>query len=144
MTETERIVRILGGEEVVGRKLRSRSDLIPVLRKGLRYRALDRVMDGLDLTQQQVVDSLALSKRTLARRKGEGRLSAEESDRLYRIARVAARAEEVFGSTDTVKRWLVHPNRALGGSTPLSLLDTYEGTSEVEAVLGRIEHGVFS
>jgi putative toxin-antitoxin system antitoxin component (TIGR02293 family) len=144
VTETERIIRILGGERVLGRTPRSRSELIPVLRRGLRYRALDTIMQGLDLTQQQIVESLALSKRTLARRKQNGRLSAEESDRLYRLARVAARAEEVFGATDTVKRWLVRPNRALGGSTPLSLLDTYEGTTEVEAILGRIEHGVFS
>jgi uncharacterized protein (DUF2384 family) len=40
--------------------------------------------------------------------------------------------------------WLAAPNRALEGTAPLSLLDTDIGTQEVEAVLTRIEQGVFS
>jgi putative toxin-antitoxin system antitoxin component (TIGR02293 family) len=50
----------------------------------------------------------------------------------------------VLGSTDKAARWLHTENRALGGQTPLALLDTDLGTRQVEEVLGRIEHGVFS
>lgn len=39
--------------------------------------------------------------------------------------------------------WLKSPNAALGGATPLSLLDTDIGTESVMDTLGRIEHGVF-
>ncbi len=85
-----------------------------------------------------------MSPRTMARRKGERRLSAMESDRLYRLARVAAHAEEVFGGPEKAGTWLLRPNRALGKAVPFELLDTDEGTRQVEAVLGRIEHGVFS
>jgi putative toxin-antitoxin system antitoxin component (TIGR02293 family) len=80
----------------------------------------------------------------MARRKEERRLSASESDRLYRLARIAARAEEVLGASEEARRWLVAPNRALGSVAPLSLLDTDEGARQVEAILGRLEHGVFS
>lgn len=80
----------------------------------------------------------------MARRKDEKRLTPEESNRVYRLARVAAHAEEVLGDIQKVRSWLAHENRALGGVTPLSLLDTDEGARQVETILGRIEYGVFS
>ena len=57
---------------------------------------------------------------------------------------IAARAVEVLGSEGKASRWLRRPNRALGGKPPVALLDTDLGTQQVEAVLGRIEHGVYS
>jgi len=58
--------------------------------------------------------------------------------------RIAAQAAEVLGSEEKASRWLHSPNRALGGSRPLDVVDTDLGAREVEAVLGRIEHGVYS
>lgn len=87
---------------------------------------------------------VGLPARTLARRKKERRLRADESDRLLRLARVAAVAEDVLGAQDKAGRWLQKPNRALGGIAPLDLLDTDLGAEEVVTVLGRIEHGVYS
>jgi len=87
---------------------------------------------------------LGIPSWTLARRKKEGRLTAEESERVYRLAHVIAKALEVFGNREKVGRWLRKPNRALGNLVPLSRLDTEAGTREIEAVLSRIEHGVFS
>jgi putative toxin-antitoxin system antitoxin component (TIGR02293 family) len=68
----------------------------------------------------------------------------DETDRLSRLAGVAARAAEVLGSTEKAAHWLQRPNRALGGRVPLELLDTDAGTQQVAEVLGRIEHGVYS
>ena len=82
--------------------------------------------------------------RTLARRKKERRLRADESDRLLRLARVAAVAEDVLGTREHAGRWLQKPNRALGDVTPLDLLDTDLGAEEIVSILGRIEHGVYS
>lgn len=87
---------------------------------------------------------LAIPLRTLTRRKAERRLRPEESDRLVRLARILAQAVDVLGSTEKASQWLQRPNRALGGETPLSLLDTDLGSRQVEEVLGRIEHGVYS
>jgi putative toxin-antitoxin system antitoxin component (TIGR02293 family) len=70
--------------------------------------------------------------------------SKAESDRLYRVACVIARAEEVLGSSQAAERWLKEPLPALGFETPLSILDTDEGAQMVCDLLGRIEHGVFS
>src|SRR5262249_55370620 len=40
--------------------------------------------------------------------------------------------------------WLNSPNRALGGVTPMSMLETEGGAHEVINILGRIDYGVYS
>jgi uncharacterized protein (DUF2384 family) len=50
----------------------------------------------------------------------------------------------VLEDPEAVRRWMSQPKRALGGITPLRCCDTDVGAREVEALLGRIEHGVFS
>jgi putative toxin-antitoxin system antitoxin component (TIGR02293 family) len=68
----------------------------------------------------------------------------DEPDRLFRVGRVAALAEEILGETARAARWLRRPNRALGGKTLLEMLDTDLGDSQTETVLHRVEHGMFS
>ena len=72
----------------------------------------------------------------------EGTLTPEQSDRLVRVARVIASAEETFGSRDKACTWLRRPTTALAGESPLNLLDTDEGAREVETLLGRVAHGI--
>jgi len=57
---------------------------------------------------------------------------------------VARRAGEVFGSADEGLAWLVLPNRALGDVSPREWVAAGRDPREVENVLGRLEHGVFS
>jgi putative toxin-antitoxin system antitoxin component (TIGR02293 family) len=70
--------------------------------------------------------------------------SAVDSDQPLRLARILAQTVDVLGSKEKASGWLQAPNQALGGQTPLSLLGTDPGAQQVEEVLGRIEHGVFS
>jgi putative toxin-antitoxin system antitoxin component (TIGR02293 family) len=93
---------------------------------------------------KDLVQVLAIPWSTLARRKKAGRFRPDESDRIYRLARVAAMAAAVLEGKERAARWLREPNRALGGETPLRLLDTDIGGRQVEAILGRIEHGLWS
>lgn len=142
MTTTDLVIETLGGARV----LRTRPPTVAALRKsvraGLPYASLDAVAKRLGLGRGEMVRVLGMPARTLARRKAARRLRPEESDRLYRLSRVAALAEEVLGTTDKARRWLHAPNRALGHETPLDLLDTDLGTRQVEDVLLRIAHGV--
>jgi putative toxin-antitoxin system antitoxin component (TIGR02293 family) len=138
--------RVLGGRAVLGRVLSRREQVIDLVREGIPVEALERVSDALGTSDLRVADLLGVSARTLARRKRErdGVLDESASDRLFRLAGVLARAEEALGDRARAVRWLAAPNRALGGSVPLDLLDTDLGTRAVEAVLGRIESGVYS
>lgn len=120
-------------------------DLMPLIRRGLPSAALERMARHLDLSAVATIESLGLAKRTIARRLHEHKpLSTEESERVVRLARVFAEAKHVLGDEAKARRWLQKPNRALGGETPLHLLDTDIGASAVFEELGRIEHGVIA
>lgn len=66
-----------------------------------------------------------------------------ESDRLARVARLYATAEDVLGAREVAQEWMETPNRALDGARPLDELETDISAREVEDLLGRIRYGVF-
>jgi putative toxin-antitoxin system antitoxin component (TIGR02293 family) len=134
------IVRTLGGPALV--RARTAEQLRRTLRTGLPYGSLVAVSAGFAIDGSVLVAILRIPARTLARRKQERRLSPEESDRLYRLGRLATLAEEVLGSRAKATAWLHAPNRALAGAAPLATLDTDLGAEQVEATLQRIAHGI--
>ena len=145
MVSTARLVQALGGKGVLReRQATTYEAIIDKARAGLPYATLEALAARFEIPQAILVRVLHLPPRTLARRKKSRRLSADESDRLLRLARVATRAEEVFGSHERAGAWLRGTVRALGGVRPLDLLDTDLGAQQVERILGRIEHGVYS
>ena len=143
MTATEYVVEALGGARVFkSRKPPTATELRDHVRTGLPYQALESIRDRLKLSLPEAAVVLHVPLRTLARRRHERKLDAGESDRLYRLARIAAQAIAVFGTDDKAASWLRRPNRALNGELPLALLDTDLGARQIEEVLGRIDYGV--
>ena len=118
-------------------------DLVDMVREGLPWSLYQGVMTDLGFTDQMAAGVLRIPLRTLTRRKG-GRLDPQESERVMRLVRLRAKAEDVLGTGEKATLWLEAPNRALEGATPLSLLDTDIGTQAAEDVLTRIEYGVYS
>ena len=142
MNSARRVVRTLGGARIV--KAATWEDLHARRQAGLPYASVDAVSSAFHIGSKDLVRILDLPLRTLARRKKEKRLHADESDRLLRLGRVAALAEEMLGSREKATEWLHEPNAALGHETPLSHLDSDLGARQVEDVLVRIAHGVYS
>jgi putative toxin-antitoxin system antitoxin component (TIGR02293 family) len=124
--------------------VRSREQLAERLRAGLPYSAFESLLKSLNVPRRVLANTLHLTGRTLARRKREGVLAPVESNRVYRLARVFAHAVDVFADRQKATAWLNRSNQALGGRTPLSVLDTDIGVQEVDEILGRIEYGMFS
>ena len=119
--------------------------LLKLVSKGFAWKTLERFARNAGLPVEAVGEMLAIPSRTLARRKADGRLSPEESDRLLRAARVYSRALELFeGDATAATEWMTTLNTALGGNAPITYARTELGAEEVESVIGRIEHGVFS
>ena len=135
---------LLGGKNVLSGKPRSTLDWVSHIRKGISSKALTSLTQVIGVSQSELATALGIPERTLARRKREGVLSSEESSKVVRLARVIERAEIVFEDIAAAIDWLKSSNAALGGVTPLSLLDTDIGTENVMDTLGRIEHGVFA
>jgi putative toxin-antitoxin system antitoxin component (TIGR02293 family) len=91
------------------------------------------------------VQQLGIAPRTAARRLTSRRpLSVSESERILRLARLLARATEIFEDRASAKAWLVEKNAALGGRTPLDLIATEIGAEVVFNELGKIDHGFFA
>ena len=143
LTQADYILEVLGGETVFrGSRRPDPVDLRTRIKSGLPYKSLESVRRRLQLTLPETATILQTPIRTLARRKRERKLQTVESDRLVRLARVAAHAVAVFGDESTTAAWLRRPNRALGGEMPFRLLDTEVGTGQVEDLLGRLEYGI--
>ena len=123
----------------------STNDSVEVVRRGLSIESFKRVANYYQLSDVQMSKVIGTSIRTIVRLQKEDKpLNATWSDRLYRLARVAAQAQEVFESADTATSWLKRPNRGLNGHAPVDLLDTDAGTEQVVELLDRIEYGVYS
>lgn len=135
---------LLGGKGVLPVAPRTPLEWVSLIRRGIPSSAVDALTKFTRMPQTELAAALGIPERTLARRKREGKLNSEESAKLVRLARVIERAEEVFEDLDTAVDWLKSPNASLGGTTPLSLLDTEIGAESVMDTLGRIEHGVFA
>jgi putative toxin-antitoxin system antitoxin component (TIGR02293 family) len=71
-------------------------------------------------------------------------LKPDESERAIRLGSVFDHAVDVLGNEQAARRWFMEPRAELNGMAPLDACDTEPGRIEVDRVLGRIEHGVFS
>lgn len=120
-------------------------DLLRAMKKGLSYRAFERFRRNTSLSFERVSDFIAIPRRTMTRRKREGRFLPDESDRLLRASMLFGKILELFeGDRDAATEWLTTAQPALGGTVPLDLARSEVGSREVERLVGRLEHGVFS
>jgi uncharacterized protein (DUF2384 family) len=98
--------------------------LVGMLQAGLPFSELAELQVSLALPMEKLAPLLGISKATLHRRKGDASLlSPAESDRVVRYARLLGQARQVLESLDARSEI---------------------GAREVEQLLGRIEHGVYS
>ena len=139
-------IDVMGGPRNLGGVVRNQIELAERITQGLPRSAALAVRRRLGLTEAELAAGLGVSAKTLQRQAKEAaaRLKPAQSDRLYRLARVAALAEEVLEDRARAHRWLREPQRGLGNRAPLDLIASEAGAREVEDLLGRIEYGVFS
>jgi putative toxin-antitoxin system antitoxin component (TIGR02293 family) len=114
---------------------------LPFVREGLSLTVVDQALADGRITLAEL-DRLALSRKTLAHRRGMGSLTPDQSDRFSRLLRMIAETEATFGDAGKAHTWLRRPTPLLDGESPLDRLDTDIGTRQVEAILGRIAHGL--
>ena len=119
------------------------ADLIGTLKKGLPASSLNKLCKHMGVSESRLATTVNIAQRTLTRRKSEGRFRPDESERVLRLARLFERAVEVMGGEQSAQKWFQSPVKGLGGKTPLEFSDTEPGAQAVEAMLDRIEDGVF-
>jgi putative toxin-antitoxin system antitoxin component (TIGR02293 family) len=122
----------------------SSEGVVDAIREGLPVRELELLRHSLGIPMENLARRLGISKATLHRRKAQGRLAKDESDRVVRYARLMGKAMEVFENEQDARLWLSSPQFGLAGAVPLGYAETEAGAREVEDLLGRIEFGVYS
>ena len=128
-----------------GRSYREGSEILPLVRQGLPFTALESLVRNAGVPQKDIASAIGMAATTLGRRRQAGRLSPLESDQVVRFARlVIATRRMMAGDADATRRWLTTPHRRLGGEAPLHHASTEVGGREVEQLIGQIRHGVFS
>ena len=119
--------------------------LMKMIERGLPHSAYERLRRNVPLGASELADLVQLAPRTLTRRRQEGRLASDESDRLLRATRIMARAIALFdGDPAAAVGWLTSEQPALGGVQPSHAARTELGVREVENLIERLEQGVYS
>ena len=119
-------------------------DMIDKVREGLPFTEFYAMQEMLGVTEERLGAWLGMPRATLHRRKKAGILDSSVSDRLVRYARLVTHAVAALGGIEGARSWLAAPAIAFKGERPLDYADTEIGAREVDALLGRLEHGVFS
>ena len=135
-------VEVLGGLAVVGEPIVSDLQLVSMIQRGLRRRALDHLALRSHLPLPVLAAAIDLSVRTLQRYAPEQRLRADATDRLVQLATLYAEGFDLFGE-EKFRRWMESHLPALDGGRPVDFITTTVGIRLLRDIIGRIEHGVF-
>jgi len=115
---------------------------IEAIRGGVGARVVDEMVEYLDVPKTVIFGVLHTPESTAHRLIRDNRiLDSAASERVMRVADIIRTAEETFGGRAAATQWLKRRNLALGGRTPLSMLDTEPGAGEVRRILASINHG---
>jgi len=119
-------------------------ELIEALSSGLPAHLARDLAKSFGITLEDMAGLLRMNSRTLQRRLDEGTLDLSESERVWELSRLIHRAAEVLESKEAAVHWFKNPIEVLGWATPLAYARTAVGLRELDNILGRIEHGVYS
>src|SRR5438105_4437508 len=70
---------------------------------GLSFRAVRNLQKALGMPLEKIAGVLGMSRATLHRRRIQGRIDKEESEKLVRYERLLQRAQEVFGDAASAR-----------------------------------------
>lgn len=125
--------------------LRSTPELVRIVKAGVPVSDARKLLSYYKVESEKFIEFVGDSPSKFRKRRSTERLQPEESDRLVRFARLLAAAEALHeGDAEAARRWMESPNKALGGVAPMEYARTEVGAREVEQLIGRLEHGVFS
>lgn len=124
----------------MGAEVSSEADLARIVDHGMRVAVLGHVLRAG--FSKQEIERFVIPARTLRHRKTKREpLSTEESDRVVRLARIQALAEDVFGDVIKANRWLREELGILDGKSPLEVARTESGARLIEQILAKIDWG---
>ena len=118
-------------------------DIDSAIKRGFSPKEVSHLQKALNLSDLALSRFIGISIKTLQRKRTHcSHLTLQESDRIYRIARIFAQAAIVFGDIAEAREWMMDRQYILGNEIPFILMQIGVGAKEVENALGRIAYGV--
>jgi putative toxin-antitoxin system antitoxin component (TIGR02293 family) len=116
--------------------------VIDKLELGISVKAIERIATYLDISVNQLMTYLRISRSTWHRRKKVGKLDFNLSDKVLQLSKLLEYAESVFGNMEKVRLWFKVPSIVFENRRPVELIGSLSGLNLINEDLIRIEHGV--
>ncbi|MFS2139346.1 antitoxin Xre-like helix-turn-helix domain-containing protein [Duganella sp. Dugasp56] len=127
---------------------------IAAIRKGIPASMIGELSSTMGMSKELLLGSLGLSRATISRKeRDETALSKDESERVLGVASLIGKVKTMveesgdptgFDAARWVADWLTKPLPALGGATPASYMDTFEGQRLVSELLSMSQSGAYA
>lgn len=127
---------------------------IATIRSGIPASIVGELSSRMGMSKELLLGSLGLSRATISRKeKDETALSKDESERVLGVATLIGKVQAMvaesgdptgFNAAHWVADWLSKPLPALGGATPASYMDTFEGQKLVMELLSMSQSGAYA
>jgi len=132
-------------------------DRMVVIRTGIPATSVNKVAKRFNISQEELMARLGMSKSTISRKAKEGgRLTPEQSERLLGMAKLVGQVEAIieesgdpetsgeFNAAAWLEDWLSRPNPALGNVLPSTYLDTHEGREVLSRLIAQMQSGAYA
>lgn len=127
----------------LGLKAPSRVQLGATIHEGLPSKKVEKLLHSSGWTKTQLFEWAHIPPANGHKRFKAGKFHDHESERIARLARVYDAALDMLRNPQRATEWMMEPNMRLGGNSPVEVAGTELGAAEVEALIGRIQHGVY-
>ena len=127
---------------------------IAVIRQGIPASIISNLSTRMGMSKENLLGSLGLSRATISRKEKDASvLSKDESERVLGIETLIGMVQTMveqsgdptdFDAARWVSEWLTKPLPALGGETPASYMDTFEGQKLVAELLAMSQSGAYA
>lgn len=127
---------------------------IALIRQGIPAAMIGNLSARMGMSKESLLASLGLSRATISRKEKDAAvLSKDESERVLGVETLIGIARTMveqsgdpdgFDAARWVSGWLSAPLPALGGATPASYMDTFEGQKLVAELLAMSQSGAYA
>lgn len=127
---------------------------IAAIRQGIPAATIGQLSARMGMSKENLLSSLGLSRATISRKEKDATvLSKDESERVLGIETLIGMAQTMveqsgdptgFDAARWLSGWLSEPLPALGGATPASYMDTFEGQKLVAQLLSMSQSGAYA
>lgn len=127
---------------------------IAVIRQGIPAAMVGELSSTMGISKERLLGSLGLSRANISRKeRANTTLSSDESERVLGVASLISKVQKMveesgdpsnFDAARWVANWLSQPLPALGGATPASYMDTFEGQKLAAELLAMSQSGAYA